>query len=80
VFQIYEKIHHNIGMSGSQEPTKTSTSSETGVSSEIEIYRDARIAEFLFSNAVDRADYESALSEVRRMGIYPESVAHGKPG
>jgi len=45
----------------------------------VEIYSDERVAEFLLNNAVDAQDYEEALSEVRRMGLDPESIPHTKP-
>jgi len=37
------------------------------------------VAEFLLNNAVDADDYESALAEVREMGIDPDIIAHVKP-
>jgi RimJ/RimL family protein N-acetyltransferase len=45
----------------------------------VEIYTDARVAEFLLSNAVSAADYEAARGEVRAMGLGPDSIQHIKP-
>jgi bifunctional DNA-binding transcriptional regulator/antitoxin component of YhaV-PrlF toxin-antitoxin module len=38
-----------------------------------------RKAAFLLENAVDLADYEWARREVRRMGLDPDRIPHGKP-
>ena len=46
---------------------------------EVETYTDARIAEFLLSNAVDDSDYEAACDEVRAMGLAPDNITHFKP-
>lgn len=46
----------------------------------VETYTPERRAEFLLSNAVDDADYERAVKEVRSMGLDPESIPHRKPG
>jgi hypothetical protein len=45
----------------------------------IELYSDARKAEFLLSNAVDPADYARAVEEVRAMGLDPTKIDHQKP-
>ena len=45
----------------------------------IEIYTPERKAEFLLSNAVDGADYEDAIAEVRRMGLDPATILHRRP-
>jgi AbrB family looped-hinge helix DNA binding protein len=45
----------------------------------VEVYTPERVAEFLLNNAVDADDYESALAEVREMGIDPDIIAHVKP-
>lgn len=45
----------------------------------IETYTPERRAEFLLSNAVDRADYTRAVREVRRLGLDPADVPHKKP-
>jgi len=45
----------------------------------IEIYGPERRAEFLLNNAVDAADYEAALSEVRLLGVDPKDVSHRRP-
>ena len=45
----------------------------------LEIYTPERKAEFLLNNAVTREDYDWAMKEVRRLGIDPEKVPHGKP-
>jgi AbrB family looped-hinge helix DNA binding protein len=44
-----------------------------------ELYSAERRAEFLLSNAVDAADYERAVEEVRRLGLEPEKIAHQAP-
>jgi AbrB family looped-hinge helix DNA binding protein len=45
----------------------------------IEIYGPERRAEFLMSTAVDAADYEAALAEVRLLGVDPKDVPHRRP-
>jgi AbrB family looped-hinge helix DNA binding protein len=45
----------------------------------VESYSPERIAEFILSNAVDSRDYATAVEEVRRMGLDPESIPHRKP-
>ena len=42
----------------------------------LEIYSLERKAEFLLSNAVDAADYQDALNEVREMGLDPAKIPH----
>ena len=49
------------------------------VATPVEIYDNARIAEFLLSNAMDLDDYEAARAEVRSMGLDPEQINHRKP-
>ena len=46
---------------------------------QVEIYTPERKAEFLLSNAVDEADYQWAREEVRKMGLDPDKIPHGKP-
>jgi bifunctional DNA-binding transcriptional regulator/antitoxin component of YhaV-PrlF toxin-antitoxin module len=46
---------------------------------DVEIYTPERIAEFLLNNAINLADYEDAVAEVRKLGIDPESVPHVRP-
>ena len=46
---------------------------------EVEMYTDERIAEFILNNAIDAEDYRRAYSEVRKLGIDPETIAHHKP-
>ena len=46
----------------------------------VEIYTPERKAEFLLSNAVDEAEYQEALQEVRQMGLDPERIPHYRPG
>ena len=46
----------------------------------LEIYGPERKAEFLLSNAVDDADYQRALNEVRKMGLDPAKIRHHRPG
>ena len=45
----------------------------------LEIYSPERKAEFLLSNAVDDADYERALNEVREMDLDPTKIPHHCP-
>jgi AbrB family looped-hinge helix DNA binding protein len=45
----------------------------------VEIYTPRRKAEFLLNNAATKADYAKAVSEVRKMGLDPESIPHDKP-
>jgi len=45
----------------------------------LELYTEERKAEFLLSNAVDAEDYETAVQEVRRMGLDPADISHQRP-
>ena len=45
----------------------------------VEEYSAERIAEFLLSNAVDEQDYTWAVQEVRKLGVDPDAVPHGRP-
>jgi AbrB family looped-hinge helix DNA binding protein len=45
----------------------------------VERYTPARKAEFLLSNATNRADYQRARKEVRKLGIDPDSIPHRRP-
>lgn len=45
----------------------------------IEKYTLERQAEFLLSNAVDRADYKKARKEVEKLGLDPDSIPHRRP-
>ena len=45
----------------------------------VETYTPDRKAEFLLNNAVDAADYEAALSDVRGMGLDPDKIQHFRP-
>jgi bifunctional DNA-binding transcriptional regulator/antitoxin component of YhaV-PrlF toxin-antitoxin module len=49
------------------------------VSEAVEVYTPERKAEFLLSNAVDPADYAAACEEVRKLGLDPDAVLHGRP-
>ena len=44
-----------------------------------EIYSSERRAEFLLSNAVDPADYQAAMEEVKKMGLDPAKIKHYQP-
>ena len=46
----------------------------------VEVWSPERKASFLLENAVDGHDYEWARAEVRRMGLDPDRIPHGKPG
>ncbi|MCP5111281.1 MAG: AbrB/MazE/SpoVT family DNA-binding domain-containing protein [bacterium] len=45
----------------------------------VEIYSPERKAEFLLSNAVDAADYEAAVRQVKKMGLSPRRIDHKPP-
>ena len=45
----------------------------------VEVWTPERRAALLLENAVDRKDYAWACREVRRMGIDPDTIPHGKP-
>jgi AbrB family looped-hinge helix DNA binding protein len=45
----------------------------------VEVWTPERRAAFLLENAVDRKDYAWACRELRRMGIDPGTIPHGKP-
>lgn len=42
----------------------------------VEIYPDARRAEFLLNNAVGPDEYRWAVQEVRAMGLDPDAIPH----
>ncbi len=42
----------------------------------VERYTPERKAEFLLSNAVDKADYRNARREVRKLGLNPDAIPH----
>lgn len=43
---------------------------------EVEVYTPERTAEFMLNNAVDAAEYDAALDQVRRMGVDPSVIPH----
>jgi len=45
----------------------------------IEVYTPERKAEFLLNNVTNKADYEWAVKEVRKLGIDPKTIPHEKP-
>ena len=45
----------------------------------IEKYTAERKAEFLLNNATNRADYNRARREVKKLGLDPDSVPHRRP-
>jgi AbrB family looped-hinge helix DNA binding protein len=45
----------------------------------VEIYSDARRAEFLLNNAIGPDEYAWAVEEVRRMGLDPDAIPHDPP-
>jgi bifunctional DNA-binding transcriptional regulator/antitoxin component of YhaV-PrlF toxin-antitoxin module len=45
----------------------------------IEKYTPERKAEFLLTNATNRADYNRARREVKKLGLDPDSVPHRRP-
>lgn len=42
----------------------------------VEVYTPERQAEFLLNNAVTAAEYDSAIAEVRAMGLDPDEIPH----
>lgn len=45
----------------------------------VEVWGPERKAAFLLENAVDRSDYDWARREVRRLGLDPDAISHGRP-
>jgi AbrB family looped-hinge helix DNA binding protein len=45
----------------------------------VEVYTPERKAQYLLSNAIDAADYDEAVAEVRAMGLDPNRIPHYKP-
>ena len=45
----------------------------------IEKYTPERKAEFLLTNATNRADYNRARGEVKKLGLDPDSIRHRRP-
>ena len=45
----------------------------------LESYTPGRRAEFLLTNAVSRADYQSARRAVQAMGLNPDDIPHTAP-
>ena len=45
----------------------------------IETYSSERKAEFLLTNATNRADYNRARREVKKLGLDPDSIPHRRP-
>jgi AbrB family looped-hinge helix DNA binding protein len=43
---------------------------------ELEVYTPERSAEFMLNNAVDAAEFDAALAEVRAMGLDPDAIPH----
>lgn len=43
---------------------------------DLEVYTPQRSAEFMLNNAVDGAEFDAALADVRAMGLDPESIPH----
>ncbi len=43
---------------------------------ELEVYTPERSAEFMLNNAVDAAEFDAALVEVRAMGLDPDAIPH----
>jgi AbrB family looped-hinge helix DNA binding protein len=43
---------------------------------EVEVYTNERTAEFLLNNAVGADEFDSAVAEVRRMGVDPDAIPH----
>ena len=49
------------------------------ISAAVEAYTPERKAEFLLSNAIDKADYAAAATIVRQMGLDPQQIPHQRP-
>ena len=45
----------------------------------VERYSPERKAEFLLSNATNEKDYQRARKEVKRLGLDPDAIPHGRP-
>jgi len=45
----------------------------------VEVWTPERKAAFLLENAVDLKDYAWARKQVRRMGLDPDKIPHGRP-
>jgi AbrB family looped-hinge helix DNA binding protein len=45
----------------------------------VERYSPERKAEFLLSNSTTARDYERARKEVKKLGIDPDTIRHGRP-
>jgi hypothetical protein len=45
----------------------------------VECYSDTRKAEFLLNNAIGPDEYTRAVAQVRRMGLDPDAIPHGRP-
>lgn len=43
---------------------------------EVEVYTPERTAEFMLNNAASAAEFDEALTEVRAMGLDPDSFPH----
>lgn len=61
------------------EEGKDGISIKPAVALPFEVYSARRKAEFLLNNAVNATDYRRALRAVRKLGIDPASIPHGKP-
>ena len=45
----------------------------------IERYSPERKAEFLLTTAMDKADYQQARKEVKKLGLDPDAIPHRRP-
>jgi AbrB family looped-hinge helix DNA binding protein len=45
----------------------------------VEVYSSKRKAEFLLSNATDKADYREARKAVKALGLDPDKIPHQPP-
>lgn len=45
----------------------------------VEAWTAERKAAFLLENAVDKKDYAWARKEIRRLGLDPDKIPHGRP-
>lgn len=82
-FVIPAKLRRRFGIvEGSEviaEETPDGILIRPAVTVPLELYSPERRAEFILSNAVDAEDYERAATEVRAMGLDPESIPHAHP-
>ena len=58
------------------QPTEQGVFLQPVISLPVEVYAPERKAEFMLNNAVTSEDYATAVEQVRKMGLDPESIPH----